>query len=105
MNRTDLTQVSTTKGTYQKTGEFLKHHLQPNSKILSVGAGLDQTREGLRAGLGDDHEIHDFEPNQSKQRSKDWKDIVGVDRQVSSRIGSKSYWEREIVPKIKTVNP
>ena len=45
-----------------------------------------------------------FDVNQSKQRSKDWKDVVGVDRQVSSRIGSKSYWEREIVPKIKKVN-
>lgn len=69
VNRTDLTQVSTTKGTYQKTGEFLKHHLEPNSKILSVGAGLDQTREGLRAGLGDDHEIHDFEPNPGKRKA------------------------------------
>lgn len=70
VNRTDLTQVSTTKGTYQKTGEFLKHHLEPNSKILSVGAGLDQTREGLRAGLGDEHEIHDFEPNPGKRKTK-----------------------------------
>lgn len=69
VNRTDLTQVSTTKGTYQKTGEFLKDHLKPKSKILSVGAGLDQTREGLRAGLGDDHEIHDFEPNPGKRKA------------------------------------
>ena len=69
VNRTDLTQVSTTKGTYQKTGEFLKHHLKSNSKVLSVGAGLDQTREGLRAGLGDDHEIHDFEPNPGKRKT------------------------------------
>lgn len=69
VNRTDLTQVSTTKGTYQKTGQFLKDHLKPGSKILSVGAGLDQTREGLYAGLGDGHEVHDFEPNPGKRKN------------------------------------
>jgi|GEM_PF-5264572 len=72
VNRTELTQVSTTKGTYYKTGEFLKNKLKSGSKILSVGAGLDQTREGLYDGFGKDgeYEIHDFEPNPGKRKSK-----------------------------------
>lgn len=65
INNSQRTQVATTGGTYRKTGEFLKDKLKPNSKILSVGAGLDQTREGLHQGLGENHghTIHDFEPN------------------------------------------
>lgn len=63
VNDTRKTQVATTGGTYRKTGEFLKDKLGSNSKVLSVGAGLDQTREGLRAGLGQGHEVHDMEPN------------------------------------------
>ena len=67
-NRTDLTQVSTTEGTYRKTGQYLQGFLKPKSKILSVGAGLDQTRKGLYSGLGRDYEIHDFEPNPGKRK-------------------------------------
>ena len=65
VNDTRKTQVATTGGTYRKTGEFLKDKLPPKSKIISIGAGLDQTREGLNAGLGDNHghTIHDMEPN------------------------------------------
>ena len=63
VNDTRKTQVSTTGGTYRKTGEFLKDKIPPNSKIISIGAGLDQTREGLHAGLGDGHTVHDMEPN------------------------------------------
>jgi hypothetical protein len=72
VNRTDLTQVSTTGGTYEKTGNFLKHLLKPNSTILSVGAGLDQTRDRMYKGLGNDsgHKIHDFEPNPEKRKTK-----------------------------------
>ena len=49
--------------------------------------------------VGDDYSGFDVE--QSKARSEKWKSIVGVDKAVSSRIGKKSYWDREIVPKIK----
>jgi len=67
-NRTDRTQVATTGGTYEKTGKFLSKVLEPKSRILSVGAGLDQTKEGLRNGLGEDHTVHDHEPNPQNRR-------------------------------------
>ena len=41
-----------------------------------------------------------FDVEESKQRSEKWKSVVGVNREVSSRIGSKSYWEQNVVPKI-----
>ena len=71
-NNTRRTQVATTGGTYRKTGEFLKDKLEPNSKIISIGAGLDQTREGLYVGLGEDHDhtIHDMEPNPEGRKTK-----------------------------------
>lgn len=71
-NNTRKTQVSTTGGTYRKTGEFLKDKLDPKSKIISIGAGLDQTREGLHAGLGENHghTIHDMEPNPEGRKIK-----------------------------------
>lgn len=49
--------------------------------------------------VGDDYKGFDVE--KSKQRSKDWKAIVGVNKEISSRIGSKSYWEKNVVPNIK----
>lgn len=33
-----------------------------------------------------------FDVEKSKERSKEWKDKLGVNKEVSSRIGSKSYW-------------
>lgn len=71
-NNTRKTQVATTGGTYRKTGEFLKDKLAPKSKIISIGAGLDQTREGLHAGLGENHghTIHDMEPNPEGRKTK-----------------------------------
>lgn len=64
VNNSQRTQVATTSGTYRKTGKFLKDKLHPQSRVLSVGAGLDQTTEGLHQGLGEnhDHTVHDFEP-------------------------------------------
>lgn len=64
INDTRKTQVATTSGTYRKTGEYLNQHLQPKSKIISIGAGLDQTRAGLHAGLDKEkeHVVHDMEP-------------------------------------------
>lgn len=50
--------------------------------------------------VGDDYPGFDVE--QAKQRSKHWKDIIGVDKAVSSRIGKKSYWDTNIVPKLKS---
>jgi hypothetical protein len=41
-----------------------------------------------------------FDVAASKARSKHWRGIVGTDRAVSSRIGTKSYWDREVVPKL-----
>jgi SAM-dependent methyltransferase len=71
VNNTRRTQVSTTGGTYEKTGAFLKDKLQPNSKILSVGAGLDHTRVALSKGLGEHtHTIHDMEPNPEGRKTK-----------------------------------
>lgn len=64
-NNTRLTQVATTGGTYHKTGQYLQDKIPPNSKIISIGAGLDHTRDALHSGLGKKHkhEIHDMEPN------------------------------------------
>jgi hypothetical protein len=64
VNATQRTQVATTSGTYEKTGKFLKDKLQPGSKIISIGAGLDHTKVALKAGLEDpSHIVHDMEPN------------------------------------------
>ncbi len=70
VNDTGATQVATTAGTYEKTGKFLADKLEPKSKILSVGAGLDQTRAGLYKGLGEKsgHVVHDMEPNPEKRK-------------------------------------
>lgn len=65
VNNPRATQVATTGGTYRKTGDFLKNLLRPNSKVISIGAGLDQTKTNLLSGLnGEDgnHEVHDQEP-------------------------------------------
>lgn len=62
-NNTRRTQIKGTAGTYRKTGEFLSSRLPAGSRILSHGAGLDHTKPALIAGLGDGHEVHDFEPN------------------------------------------
>ena len=47
--------------------------------------------------------VHDghrgFDVGESKVRSLSWMCLEGVDH---SRIGKKSYWEREVVPRIKT---
>lgn len=65
VNATGRTQVATTGGTYEKTGKFLKDKIPADGKIISIGAGLDHTRNALKSGLGDDgeHIIHDMEPN------------------------------------------
>lgn len=68
-NDTQKTQVATTEGTYRKTGEFLKPKLGENSRVINVGAGLDQTKRGLQSGLGHGHVVHDMEPNPEKRKT------------------------------------
>ena len=64
VNDTRKTQVSTTGGTYFKTGQFLKDKIPANGKIISIGAGLSHTKKALKDGLGKGkHVIHDMEPN------------------------------------------
>jgi hypothetical protein len=63
INDTRKTQVATTYGTYKKTGELLKGFLPPRAKTISIGAGLDQTKQGLMDGLGKGFIVHDMEPN------------------------------------------
>jgi hypothetical protein len=41
-----------------------------------------------------------FDVEDSKKRSAHWRGIVGTNKAVSSRIGTKSYWDREVVPKL-----
>ena len=43
-----------------------------------------------------------FNVSQSKKRSEAWRSVVGVDKEISSRIGTKSFWEKNVVPKINT---
>lgn len=63
INNTRRTQVATTGGTYEKTGAYLRDIIPKDSKIISIGAGLDHTRERLRKGLGNEKFIiHDHEP-------------------------------------------
>jgi hypothetical protein len=42
-----------------------------------------------------------FDVEHSKNRHKHWKGVIGVDKGVSSRIGSKKYWEDNVTPKLK----
>ena len=54
--------------------------------------------------VGDNHK--GFDVAKSKERSKHWRGVVGKDRAVSSRIGTKSYWDREVVPKLsESIDP
>ena len=48
--------------------------------------------------VGDHHKGFDVEA--SKKRSEHWRGIVGKNPEVSRRIGTKSYWDREVVPKL-----
>jgi hypothetical protein len=37
----------------------------------------------------------------SKLRSKEWQGVVNKDREILSRIGRKSYWDKNIIPQLK----
>lgn len=50
--------------------------------------------------VGDNYKGFDVEA--SKERSKQWRAVVGVNKEVSSRIGRKSYWEKEIIPQLQS---
>jgi len=41
-----------------------------------------------------------FDVAASKKRSQHWRGVVGKNPEVSRRIGTKSYWEKEVVPKL-----
>ncbi len=69
-NNTRKTQVATTGGTYEKTGKFLKGKLDPKSKVISIGAGLDHTKKSLMSGLGRGFVVHDHEPNPEGRKTK-----------------------------------
>ena len=43
-----------------------------------------------------------FDVSQSKKRSEAWRSVVGVDKEISSRIGTKSFWDKNVVPKISS---
>ena len=42
-----------------------------------------------------------FDVEASKERSKKWRGVVGTNKELSSRIGSRSYWDANVVPLIK----
>ena len=67
-NNTQSTQRGNTGKTYEKSGQLLRGVLPSKSKVISVGAGLDPTGEGLRAGLGEGHVVHEMEPNPSGRK-------------------------------------
>ncbi len=50
--------------------------------------------------VGEDYD--GFDVVESMRRSIAWKSIVGKDAKLSSRIGKKSVWESEVVPKLAT---
>jgi hypothetical protein len=47
---------------------------------------------GKHQWVKDDHKGFDVE--KSKERHKHWKSVLGVNKDVSSRIGRKSYWDK-----------
>lgn len=65
----------TTSFTKQKTDPQIYHH-----KHLFVG-----------------NDYKGFDINKSKSRSEHWGSISGINR---SKIGTKSYWEREVTPQL-----
>lgn len=48
--------------------------------------------------VGDDYTR--FDVDESKERSRHWREVVAGNKEILSRIGTKSYWEREVVPKL-----
>jgi hypothetical protein len=48
--------------------------------------------------VGDDYE--GFDVAESMRRSIAWKSVVGKDAALSSRIGTKSVWEKEVLPRL-----
>lgn len=68
----DTTQVATTRGTYVKSGEKLKTQIPDDGNVLNYGAGLHQTTDGLKEGLGGEsskHTVHDYEPFPEKRET------------------------------------
>lgn len=49
--------------------------------------------------VGDDYD--GFDVAASREWSRHWRSVIGVNKDISNRIGTKSYWEREILPKVK----
>lgn len=68
INNTRRTQVRSTGSTYEKTGRYLRDIIPPKSKIISIGAGLDHTKQSLLKGLGKNYIVHDHEPNPENRK-------------------------------------
>lgn len=100
----------------KKTGDFsfIKSHDWDSADEPTVGhsikvssdGGVKHTKQKSDPQIyhhkwqfvGDDYK--GFDVDKSKERSKHWKSVVGVNKEVSSRIGTKSYWDKEVVPKL-----
>ncbi len=42
-----------------------------------------------------------FDIDENIRRSEEWKSMIGNDREVSSKIGYRDYWRKNIVPKLR----
>lgn len=81
------------------------HKVKPNGDITITKQKKDpQIWHHKWQWVGDDYKGFDVE--KSKQRSKNWKPVTDKikaekDPSVMKKIGTQSYWEREVVPHIK----
>ena len=78
-----------------------------DSFLVRPGAGTTLTRQKADPQIyhhkwemvGDDYD--GFDVASSREWSRHWRSVIGVNKDISNRIGTKSYWEREILPKVK----
>lgn len=78
-------------------GKSIKVHPDGTTKVTNPSKDPKIRHHKWQWGKDD---YKGFSVPQSKARSKHWRDIVGTNKEVYSRIGSKSYCDREVVPKL-----
>lgn len=79
----ETTQVATTTGTYRKTAEKLKPMLNADDNVLDYGAGMGKGSTAMQSVMGNDHEVHSYEPF-----AKNWKPHYAKGEDIKGQYGA-----------------
>lgn len=83
-----------------KLVDFYKSHGYKPNKGRHKDYRFSDSMIRTPASLKEDDHHKGFDVESSKKHSAHWRGIVGKNPEVSHRIGTKSYWDREVVPKL-----